>query len=241
MTNNSFEILVRDLKSLGLCRGDTVIVHSSLSAMGHVEGGAETVILALEDVIGEEGTLMFPTFTYADKTHRFSVSGSEVCVGKIPDTFRKMPGVIRSVNPTHSVGAWGRLANEITKEHYQDRTPFGDNSPYAKLDALGGKILMLGCSLLKMSYMHRIEEEAGAIYCLCDRKIDHEVTDSEGNTYVMEYTLGSRQACGGPEGRGHDCLWHQHLYDEREGLWYCCCYARGRQRGGCKVCSAGLH
>lgn len=191
MTNNSFEILVRDLKSLGLCRGDTVIVHSSLSSMGHVEGGAETVILALEDVIGEEGTLMFPTFTYADKTHRFSVSDSEVCVGKIPDTFRKMPGVIRSVNPTHSVGAWGRLANEITKEHYQDRTPFGDNSPYAKLDALGGKILMLGCSLLKMSYMHRIEEEAGSVYCLSEEKTDHEVTDSEGNTYVMEYTRHS--------------------------------------------------
>jgi aminoglycoside 3-N-acetyltransferase len=188
MENQSFKTLVSDLKALGIQCGDVVIVHSSLSSMGFVEGGAETVILALEEVIGEEGTLMFPTFTYADPTHKFSVFDSEVCVGKIPNTFRGMPGVIRSVNPTHSVAAWGKLSKEITEKHYLDRTPFGDNSPYARLAELGGKILMLGCSLLKMSYLHRIEEEAGALYCLHDTLIDHEVTDYDGNTYIMKYT-----------------------------------------------------
>lgn len=187
MENQSLYTLVCDLKALGINKGDVVIVHSSLSSMGYVEGGAKTVIHALEEAVGEEGTLMFPTFTYADPTHKFSVSDSAVCVGKIPDTFRQMPDVIRSVNPTHSVAAWGKLAKEITKDHHLDRTPFGDNSPYAKLDSLNAKILMLGCSLRKMSYLHRIEEEAGALYCLCDHTIDHEVTDLEGNTYVMKY------------------------------------------------------
>ena len=47
---------------------------------------------------------------------------------------------------------------------------------------------MLGCSLLKMSYMHRIEEEAGSLYCLSDKTTEHEITDYDGNTYVIEYT-----------------------------------------------------
>ena len=48
--NKSFEILVKDLNSIGIKKGDTVMVHSSLSSMGNVDGGAETVIEALKEV-----------------------------------------------------------------------------------------------------------------------------------------------------------------------------------------------
>ena len=41
------ERIIKDLKDLGLKEGDTVIVHSSLSSLGYVEGGADTVIDAL--------------------------------------------------------------------------------------------------------------------------------------------------------------------------------------------------
>ena len=58
--------LIHDLSALGLCPGDTVIVHSSLSALGHVEGGADTVIDALKELLTEEGTLLFPALSFRD-------------------------------------------------------------------------------------------------------------------------------------------------------------------------------
>ena len=61
----SYKQLVSDLLNIGIGAGDTVVVHSSMKSMGYVEGGAECVIAALADVVGTEGTLMFPTFTFA--------------------------------------------------------------------------------------------------------------------------------------------------------------------------------
>ena len=63
--------LINDLKKIGIKQGDSVLVHSSLSKIGFVEGGAQTVVDALFEVIGENGTLLFPTFpaTGKNKTH----------------------------------------------------------------------------------------------------------------------------------------------------------------------------
>lgn len=52
-----------ELRMLGLVEGSTVLVHSSLSALGWVVGGAEAVVLALEDALGRGGTLMMPAYS----------------------------------------------------------------------------------------------------------------------------------------------------------------------------------
>ena len=185
---HSREIISNDLRSLGLKEGDVVIVHSSLSSMGSVDGGAETVILALEDVIGSEGTLLFPAFTYASVYggEAYDPQNTKVCVGKIPETFRSMPEVIRSFHPTHSVAARGKYADEITRDHKLDNTPLGKNSPYAKLAKYNAKILMLGCSLNSTSYMHALEEEAKVPYALTPAPVVYKIKDGE-NVYEKEY------------------------------------------------------
>ena len=48
--------LARDLARMGIERGDTLFVHSSLKSLGYVEGGAGAVIGALQDAVGAEGT-----------------------------------------------------------------------------------------------------------------------------------------------------------------------------------------
>jgi aminoglycoside 3-N-acetyltransferase len=186
--NSSFDMLTKDLKELGIKRGDTVIVHSSLSSMGEVKGGAETVISALLYILGDEGTLLFPAFSYSSvyETHRFSYADTPVCVGKIPETFRHMEGVIRSIHPTHSVAAIGRLARSLTEGHENDRTPMGVNSPYRKLADADALILMLGCSLSSVSYMHALEEEAGVEYCLTPYEVEYTV-DLPHRSYTDKY------------------------------------------------------
>lgn len=187
--NSSFNILTDDLRKIGIKAGDVILVHSSLSSMGFVEGGAKTVIDALEAVIGKEGTLLFPSFTYREvyETHRFSICDSEVCVGKIPETFRKEAGVIRSIHPTHSVCARGRFAKEITKNHELDRTPMGTNSPFRRLCTYNAKILMLGCSLGSTSFMHALEEEGELEYCLTPYEVEYTVVDEKGNQSTDKY------------------------------------------------------
>jgi len=50
------------LRKLGLGPGDAVEVHSSLTSSGRVEGGAATVVDALMQVVGEEGTLLMSAY-----------------------------------------------------------------------------------------------------------------------------------------------------------------------------------
>src|SRR5215218_10174265 len=50
-------LLAAQLRSLGLARGDTVMVHASLRAVGPVAGGPDEVHLAIKDVITPEGTM----------------------------------------------------------------------------------------------------------------------------------------------------------------------------------------
>ena len=62
--------IVEDLKRLGLERGTAVEVHSSLSSIGFVEGGALTVINALMEVISEEGAMVMSAYNASHCPYR---------------------------------------------------------------------------------------------------------------------------------------------------------------------------
>ena len=178
---SSFDILVKDLQNLGLKKGDSVVVHSSLKSMGYVEGGADTVIDALIEVVGSEGNVLFPalSWTPCTTTLKFDINETPSCIGYISNVFRKREGVLRSFHPTHSVCAYGKNALELTKDHRLDDTPVGPNSPYRKLIGLNGKILFLGCGPRPNTFMHGVEEIGGAPYVLGAPKT-FEMTDVDG-------------------------------------------------------------
>lgn len=158
--------LVRDLRRLGLEAGDLLFIHSSLRGLGFVEGGPEAVIAALEEVVGAEGTLLFPTFTIlgsmedtlTSEEFVFDPATSPSTVGKITEVFRAMPGVRRSIHPTHSVAALGPLAEELTGTHLDDGTNFGATSPFGKMREHGGKVVGLGISFGPVTYYHVYED-----------------------------------------------------------------------------------
>ncbi|HHV50557.1 MAG TPA: AAC(3) family N-acetyltransferase [Clostridiales bacterium] len=170
---------------MGLWRGEVLLVHSSMSSLGFfVEGGYDAVIDAFLEVLGDTGTLLFPALSYATVTREFpvfSLKGTPCCIGKLPEAFRKRPGVIRSLHPTHSVCAVGRLAKEITMNHGMDTTPVGPNSPFRRLYEFGGRILMLGCGLRPNTFMHGVEEIAEVPYLLSPLPVEYECILPDGS------------------------------------------------------------
>ena len=160
--------LVRALRELGLEPGDVVLTHSSLSSMGHVAGGAPTVIAAILEAIAPDGTAVFPTLTGAPYRGNgplvYDPARSECWTGRIPETARVRPDALRSRHPTHSVCAIGPLADRLTRDHEHCETPCGWASPYDLLQQMGGRILFIGVDTSCNTTMHHVEETAGVSY-----------------------------------------------------------------------------
>ena len=183
------EKMKNDLVALGIKSDDTILMHSSLSSLGYVEGGADTVIDTLLDIL-TDGTLLIPTLSYATVTADspvFSIKDTPSCVGKIGNVFREREGVIRSMHPTHSVAAYGKYAKEITEGHINTNTPVGELSPFALLPKYNGKVLMLGCTIRPNTSFHGIEEKAGVWYALSKDKREYTLIDENGKQIKKEY------------------------------------------------------
>jgi len=166
--------LAASLERLGLRSGESVLVHSSLSSLGRVEGGAPAVISALRETVGPEGTVLFPTFTghaglSAQSPPVFSPHLDPCWTGTIPETARKLPDALRSLGPTHSVCALGALARWYTTGHERCQTPCGIGSPFHRLRTALGKVLFIGVKLSCNTLCHHVEELAGVPY-VCVRE-----------------------------------------------------------------------
>jgi len=188
--------LVDDLSRVGLQRGGVVIVHSSLSKIGHVEGGGDTVIDALLQVLGPDGTLVMPSFpfdTYVEdylEVHReFDAKLTPSRMGKITELFRQRPGVLRSLHPTHPVAALGPQAEALTASHHLDILSFGRLSPFFRLCEQDGWILLLGVDYHTMTNLHVVEDcfEAFPYAVYADKRILVKVRDSGGKEQGIEF------------------------------------------------------
>ncbi|MBB31057.1 MAG: hypothetical protein CME25_19380 [Gemmatimonadetes bacterium] len=134
--------LVADLKSLGVRSGMEVMIHSSLSKIGHVVGGADTVVDALMAVVGRRGTLVMPSFNHRG-AQVYNAQTTPTTNGAIPDCFWRKPGVVRSDHPTHAVAAIGPMAEEICRDHI-NKGLWTEDSPIGQLVHNGGYVLSLG-------------------------------------------------------------------------------------------------
>lgn len=168
--------LVRDLANLGLKPGGAVMVHCRMSALGHVVGGAETVMRALFDALAPDGTLMAYTGwqdgppddldaldaearrIYLEEHPPYDprVAHASRDHGRIPEALRTWPGSRHSGHPEAGVAAIGPLAEAITASHPYDDA-YGARTPYARLVEFGGQVAMLGAPLDTVTLLHHAE------------------------------------------------------------------------------------
>ncbi len=173
--------LFHDAQTLGIGAGCLLNVHSSLSQIGWVAGGAQAVIAALQEVVGPTGTLMMPAHTghlsdpgnwssppvpeqwwqiIRDEMPAFDPALTQTRnMGVVAETFRTYPAVLRSPHPWVSFTARGPHAVELTAEHPLE-IMFGDPSPVAKLYELNGFVLLLGVDHANNSIIHLAEDRA---------------------------------------------------------------------------------
>lgn len=152
--------IANGIRRLGLHQGDAVEVHSSLSSLGWVEGGAGTVIEALIDTVGEEGTIVMSAYpvspplpvTEEEQTRGIGWkvrildpdSDERTGMGVVSDTFRRRPDVVCGKEP-HRTCAWGHDAHLHTEG-------------YAHLHEVDGWALLIGVDIYRCSSMHLAEE-----------------------------------------------------------------------------------
>jgi len=156
--------LAAQLRSLGVVEGDAVMLHSSLSSLGYVEGGPETVLDALISVLGQQGTLLVPTYPVADwsmenlRNLPVSEPASPSQMGAITNCLLKREGAVRSLHPTHSWSGIGRDAEYLLRDHHQSITPCGPDSPFDRLLEIDGSVMILGSPWGSCTFWHAIED-----------------------------------------------------------------------------------
>ncbi|MNB70646.1 SPBc2 prophage-derived aminoglycoside N(3')-acetyltransferase-like protein YokD [compost metagenome] len=172
------EDLVKAFRDSGVSEGQHIFVHTSLSKLGYVVGGAETLIRALLDIVGSEGTLMMPSQTWKNLDPSTGVHWEAkaewwpvirehwpaydkeitpaIGMGVVAEMFRKWPGAFRSDHPARSVAAVGKHADYLTRDHDLSNI-FGSGSPLDKLYQLNGHILLIGVGYEKNTSLHLAE------------------------------------------------------------------------------------
>ncbi|HOJ22791.1 MAG TPA: AAC(3) family N-acetyltransferase [Armatimonadota bacterium] len=184
--------LVRDLRALGLRAGDVVLVHSAMSRIGYVDGGAPAVVQAFLDVLGPEGTLVVPTFPfrgsmldYCRSGPLFDVQATPSLVGAITEAARLHPDARRSLEPTHPVAAIGPRAGFLLDDHINAKGSCDEHSPLYRLTQCDGYVLLLGVDFRNCTLLHTAEELARVPFIDFETRYRLRGRD-RGRDYVME-------------------------------------------------------
>ncbi len=187
MKGLSREQLKEEVLEAGVCPDKVVLVHSSLSSLGYVAGGPETVISALLDAVGPRGTLLFPAFTFHGSMTRFLRGRKSINLREFPsrnglvtETARLWPGALCSLHPTHRAVGIGARAEKLTGAHHRDESCCGLQSPFALNADMDGQILFIGVNFRSNTSLH-VAEEMATPYIFNGERFDIAVTGDDGS------------------------------------------------------------
>ncbi len=176
--------ILDDLERMGAPRDSVVLVHTSLRAVGEVEGRGEGFLDALvEYFTADGGLLIIPTHTWNNLSDlskpTLDMGSSETCIGTLPSIAALHPMAHRSLHPTHSVAVFdgqtksgepGAAEDYIAGEVMVD-TSTSPAGCYGRIYDMGGKILLIGVEHNRDTYLHSVEERIGVLNRLSEEPV----------------------------------------------------------------------
>jgi aminoglycoside 3-N-acetyltransferase len=160
------EKLEQAIRDVGIQEGDIVSLQVSLGRLGLMNGVSadfndisNEVIDSFLSVLGKEGTLLVPTYTYSiGKGEIFDVQHTPSAIGEFPEIFRKKTGAKRSRDPMLSNAAIGPKSDELLKDI--SKSCYGHGSTFEKMRNSNAIICTLGIGIHWATFRHHIEEMA---------------------------------------------------------------------------------
>ena len=220
--------LTDQLQSIGIREGDTVLVHSSMSKIGFVDGGPKTIVDALLETVGPNGHILMPNspnarfqLDYIQEIDGFDVLNDKSKLGAISEYFRNHENAVRSWHPTEPVSCIGPDTDFFVGTHFNQITPYNENSPFYKVAERNGKILMIGVTLDNAgTNLHTLEDAIEDFkYPIYHPTIfETNIVDPNGNTHSVKTKV-------------HDPIWSKKrkcdglipLFEERNVLEFVKC------------------
>ena len=176
------------LSGLGVKSSDTVMIHTSMRAIGGVEGGCDGLIDAFCEYLSD-GLFLIPTHTWANVNREqpiYDVRSTEPCIGALPTVAAFRYDGVRSLHPTHSVAAFGKRASEFVKGEEKASTPCTEGGAWRRLYDEDAWILLLGVGLDKNTYIHAVDEILDLDGKLGEVR-ELTVIDGEGREYKTDF------------------------------------------------------
>lgn len=179
----------KQLSQMGLKSTDTVVIHTSMRAIGEVEGGPDGLIDAFCEYLSD-GLFVVPTHTWDDvvpENPYYDVRASVPNIGLIPRTAAFREDGVRSLHPTHSVWAYGADAEEYVCNEENALSPTPKGFCWDKLADRHAKILLIGVENDKNTFIHSIEERLALPDRITDVPYDIHITNQKGETLTHPF------------------------------------------------------
>ena len=157
------DFLLGQLAEMGLLPTDTVVIHTSLRAVGKLQNGADTLLDAFCAYL-KEGLFLVPTHTWAGVNAQapvYDARSSVPCLGAVPAAAAFRSDGIRSLHPTHSMWAHGKGSADYIQGEELATTPAPPHGCWGRLADVGAKILLIGVNNSKNTFIHSLDELAG--------------------------------------------------------------------------------
>ena len=189
------------LTDLGVLSSDIIVIHGDAGAAFQltdvdIKDRINFLITLLIDFIGDEGTLVIPTFSYSiTKNEDFNVNETPSDIGAFSEAFRVYPGALRSKNPNFSFSSIGKNAIEFSDARLDDC--FGQGTAFDLMHKHNAKLICLGCDFSRITFVHYLEQKVGVSYrylkSFKGAIIDSDEIQNITNTYyVRDLTIDSQ-------------------------------------------------
>lgn len=173
--------IMEQLEEFRHIKGKIVIVHTSLRAVGEIEGGGETLLDALIEFFARDGGLLcVPTHTWNSDV--YDRREAQSCIGVLPRLAAAHPDSVRTLHPTHSMAVFGdrQLAERFVENEAFADTPANPKGCFGKIFSQDGYVLLIGVGQEKNTYIHFVEELLDVPDRLTDYKVEKTIIHKDG-------------------------------------------------------------